>query len=289
MEKMLIDVDTGVDDALALLYLGKCGKCEIEAVTTVCGNATVANTTKNTKYVLGLLEAQAPVYSGAARPLAKELYTAKSHGHAGLGNIEGVPEACLDGLAEYKIGAAVSSNAGITILALAPLTNIALALGRYGEQMAGARYVIMGGAVRDGGNVTEYAEFNFYVDPDAAAKVLASGLDITLVPLDVCRKLVLTRRQLDSLPETTEVKAMKAMLEPYLADYEPAFGGAVLYDPLAAMIALDQKEAKTEGMCIQVETTGGRRGSCTPTAGEVKVVTEIDEEYYLREFLRVFA
>jgi purine nucleosidase/pyrimidine-specific ribonucleoside hydrolase len=278
---VLIDTDPGIDDALALLVALSSPELSVEAISTVAGNVDVERATVNLFRVLEIARpAPCPrVARGAAAPLQRPLVSAGHvHGADGLGDlaqfreIDGrprypeVPHALemLDG-ADLILDAAGRFAGKLVVIALGPLTNLATALRRDGRRLAQvARIVVMGGAVAVPGNVTPAAEFNFYVDPEAAALVLGwageSRVPLDLVPLDVTRQVVLRRRPLEA-----RLASCPRRLARFIADFT-AYGfraddastedGITLHDPLALAAAVEPALLGFEPMCVEVETEG---------------------------------
>jgi inosine-uridine nucleoside N-ribohydrolase len=222
MTRVIIDTDPGIDDLaaifFALAFAGRGGAFQVEMLTTVFGNAAIHHTTRN---ALVLLEtagrSEIPVYVGAGRPLLRDpnLGTA-IHGENGLGGIQ-VPAPTTQpqpGRAADRIVDAILAAPGeITLLALGPLTNVALALQLAPDIASAVReIVVMGGAVRVPGNVTSVATANLYNDPEAAAIVYKSGAPIVQVGMEVCVPTVITHAQLERL-----AGARNAMIDLLLA------------------------------------------------------------------------
>jgi len=203
--KMLIDTDTASDDAVALVLALTDPDVDVIAVTVVAGNVTAAQGARNAVYTRDLCGTRVPVYLGAEQPLERPLVTAQNvHGQDGMGDI-GLPlETCVpdSGDAVDKIVELAHSHPGeLTLVALGPLTNIAQAL-RRDPSIATLfdRVVIMGGTADHSGNITPVAEFNIYVDPEAADIVFRSGLPIEMVGWDVSRRdATLSEDELDEL------------------------------------------------------------------------------------------
>ncbi len=188
---MLIDTDTASDDAVALIMALRSDNAHVIAITTVAGNVPVEQGTRNALYTAELCGAETPVYQGAGKPLARRLLTAEwFHGRDGLGD-HGYPAARRGTEKQHAVEAIISSirtNPGILLVTLGPLTNIALALAQAPDLVHNVgRCVIMGGAPCCEGNVTPAAEYNMWVDPEAARMVFRSGLPIELVGWQLCR------------------------------------------------------------------------------------------------------
>jgi purine nucleosidase len=189
--KILIDTDTASDDAVALIMALRSPDVNVLAITTVAGNVDVDQGTKNALFTVELCGAEVPVFRGAAAPLARPHEDAAwFHGQDGLGDHEYRPTTRL-AEKEFAVDAMVriiQANPGIEIITLGPLTNLALALGQWPELVTHvSRCVVMGGAPCCEGNVTPAAEFNFWVDPEAARVVLSSQLPIELVGWQLSR------------------------------------------------------------------------------------------------------
>jgi purine nucleosidase len=204
---VIIDTDPSPDDAVAILMaLASPDELDVLAVTTVAGNVPVHLTSINARKALELARrTETPVYAGAAAPLIRPLVTAEDvHGRTGFDGYD-LPDPVTplaQGFApEAIVDLVMSRPAGeVTLCCLAPMTNIALALAKE-PLLAGhlREIVIMGGAFSEGGNITPAAEFNIYVDPEAAARVLQCGAAITMIPLDCTHQARTTAARLDKL------------------------------------------------------------------------------------------
>jgi len=201
---ILVDTDTGSDDAVALMMALRSPTVEVKAITTVAGNVTVEQATRNALFTVELCGADVPVFSGAARPLARDLQTADwFHGRDGLGDHGYAPSerSAASGDAVDALIATVQSTPGIEIITLGPLTNLALALERWPAlaQSIG-RCVVMGGAPCCEGNVTPAAEFNIWVDPEAARSIFTSGAPIEMIGWHLSRfDAVLNEREIQEV------------------------------------------------------------------------------------------
>ena len=247
MRRLVIDTDPGVDDAIALLVALASPEVELCAVTTVFGNVSVAQTTENALRVLALAGADViPVAAGAQRPLVhpQPHRAAHVHGANGLGGVD-LPSARrqVERLPAVPFLADLlhESPGPVTVCAIGPLTNIALLVAT--DPAAAARIerlVIMGGAY-GAGNVTPTAEFNVWSDPEAAHRVLGSGLPITVVGLDVTRPTAMDAAAVARIGASGPVgSAAAAMLDHYLDFYVRVQGGpgVVIHDALAVLEAI---------------------------------------------------
>ena len=181
----LIDTDTASDDAVAIIMALRAPDVRVAAITTVAGNVPVQQSTRNALYTVELCGADVPVYTGAEQPLLRPYQNATwFHGRDGLGE-QGYPAPRRPPAKLHAVDAiieTVEANAGLVIVTLAPLTNLALALAKKPEIAAKVgRCVVMGGAPCCEGNVTPAAEYNIWVDPEAARVVMLSGMPIELV------------------------------------------------------------------------------------------------------------
>ena len=299
---VILDVDTGVDDALAIILALRSPELDLQGILTVSGNVHVSQTTANTLAVLDFLEAPPiPVAAGAAAPLARPGITAGDvHGGDGLGGVAGRFPSSRRAVTEDAVGfllEAISRQPEqLTLIATAPLTNIALAIAKDVQTMRKLRALfVMGGAVRVPGNVGPVSEFNFAVDPEAAAIVLESGLPLTLVPLDVTERVVLTRQLLDGVSPAGKLHAFVAEIVAATMAFHRMNGereGIVLHDPLAVGVALDSSLVRREPMALAVETRGALtagmavadlrpRRRAAPTAD---VCVEVETERFLHLF-----
>lgn len=191
MRTFLIDTDTASDDAVALIMAVRADDVRVAAITVVAGNVNLQQATRNALYTVELCGASVPVYSGAERPLLRAYQDATwFHGRDGLGDHDyPAPRRLPENLhAVDAIIRVIEANPGLVLVTLGPLTNIALAVSR-SPSIVGkvSRCVIMGGNPCCEGNVTPAAEYNFWVDPEAAQVVMRSGLPVELVGWQLCR------------------------------------------------------------------------------------------------------
>jgi purine nucleosidase len=247
-EPILIDTDTASDDAVALIMALRSAATRVIAITTVAGNVPVEQATRNALYTAELCRAETPVYQGADRPLTRPLGTAEwFHGHDGLGD-HGYQPARRSPEKRHAVEAIIEiirANPGLTVVTLGPLTNIALALEQAPEiaHQVG-RCVVMGGAPCCEGNVTPAAEYNMWVDPEAARMVFRSGLPVELVGWQLCRgPAVLAPADIEHISRIgTELAHFTIECNSTArAAYRVQTGedGISLPDPVAMSIALD--------------------------------------------------
>jgi inosine-uridine nucleoside N-ribohydrolase len=275
--RLLIDTDPGIDDALALLLAFASPEATVEAITTVAGHVGVDQATRNLFRILEMIRPtpQPIIGRGAATPLGRPLVTSNDvHGDDGLGNLDRVVDA--DGRRRYAplpsiikmreaadviLETADRLREELILVAIGPLTNLATALRKepHGLSRVG-RIVVMGGAIVTPGNITPAAEFNFYVDPEAAAAVFEAGLPVELVPLDATRQAVLRQSEF-----ARRLDGSASAVARFVADFTRhgfAFGaergdaGITLHDPLALALALDPSLAKLEPFHVEVECEG---------------------------------
>ena len=204
-KKIIIDTDPGQDDAVALLLALASKELEILGVTCVAGNVPLSLTSENARKILELTRyTEIPVFAGADRPIKRTLVTAEHvHGKTGIdGPVLEKPKIKLQSkeAIAFIIETILSyPKDEITLCTLGPLTNIALAFQREPRIKTLIKEIIMmGGGFFEGGNITPAAEFNIYVDPEAAAEVLVSGIPITMLPLDVTHKALTSRSRIES-------------------------------------------------------------------------------------------
>ncbi|HMV30090.1 MAG TPA: nucleoside hydrolase, partial [Anaerolineales bacterium] len=202
---IIIDTDPGIDDALAFLLAVASPELVLDGITTIHGNASTKQTTRNALAVLELAKAShVPVYKGCDVPLVKEsLLSPETHGNQGLGYAQ-LPEPAAQAqsqhASDFLIEHIMSHPGEITLVAIGPLTNVALAIRKEPRIVQNVKEVfIMGGAVFHPGNTTAQTEYNVYVDPHAAHIVFHSGMPMILTPLDVTYQCIFTPDDLKRL------------------------------------------------------------------------------------------
>lgn len=269
-KSLLVDCDTGIDDAIALLYLLADPRVQICAITTVFGNISAGSAARNTLWVLDLAgrTGEVPVAKGSEVTLVGEQThrTGEVHGGEGLGGVEvGQPAGQLVGenAAELIVRTAHERPGEVHLLATGPLTNLAVALRLEPELPRLVDGVtIMGGAALAPGNVTPAAEANIWHDPEAAQAVLSASWGTTLVPLDVTMRDVITEEQRRSLAAAPGSVARFAadILDHYMDFYTSVFGRrcCACHDVLAAAIAVgDVVPTRAVSVRVAVNTSPG--------------------------------
>lgn len=302
---MLLDCDTGVDDAVAILLAKHLKTLELVAVTSVAGNVEIDKTTVNALRVLEIAGMeQIPVYRGAEKPLLCEPITAHYvHGQNGLGGLELPPPKrepeklpAWDAIYEY----AKKYEGELTIVAIGPLTNLALAIAKYKAlPKLLKRIVVMGGAAV-GGNVTPSAEFNIYADPEAADMVFTCGAPVYMCGLDVTLASYLTAEELDELAKQGTKQAVFArdVLQGIL-QFSRGYNlpGVCFHDPVTLLYADDDSYFQTDHVGIRVETKGSiTRGKTVTDLYSDKqmehnayIVTKVDREEFKRRVFEMMA
>ncbi|MFD2332731.1 nucleoside hydrolase [Cohnella sp. GCM10020058] len=305
MKKIILDVDTGIDDSMAIAYAVRSPELDVLGVTTCFGNTTVEEATRNTLVVLERLGSEAPVVAGAGKPLFRgptKGSTVEIHGEDGIGNTyETAPSRqALGGFAAGFIAEQIMRYPGeVTIVTVGTLTNLALAImqePRIVELVD--RVIVMGGAVTVPGNVTPHAEANIYADPEAAEYVFKSGIPLTLVGLDVTMQTLLPLARVQEWRSKSSAHAgmLADMTEFYIGAYErmyPGIGGCALHDPLAVGVAIDPSFVRHRRMHVQVDLEGilsygrtvGDLRAKPASASNADVCLEVEADRFLAHFL----
>jgi len=253
---IVIDCDPGHDDAFAIMLALASPEVELRAITTVAGNQTLDKTTRNALKVLELVNrTDVPVCAGAERPLVRELRTAPNvHGESGLDGPD-LPEPTTEPVdADVVDFLADVLEPGVVLVPTGPLTNVARLLER--QPGAAERIVWMGGAYAEG-NVTPAAEFNAFVDPEAADIVFASGLDVTMIGLDVTHQALFTADHAEALRGAGAAgKAVAEMADFFLLFHRQRyrFDGAPIHDAMAVAHVIDPSLVRTVHCNVSVET-----------------------------------
>lgn len=302
MEKVILDVDTGIDDALAIIYGIESKQLDILGITTVNGNVPLEKVTTNTLKVLQLAGREdIKVYPGAKEPYLKEAHHVyEIHGSDGIGNaldnmrIESNTEDTF--AADFIIESVKANPKEITLILVGPLTNLALAL-KKSPEIADLikRVVIMGGAVASPGNTTPSAEFNIYADAEAAKVAFHKGLDIVLVGLDVTRQAMIDLSHIEGFSGYKYYDFIKKSTEVYRQFYESHHGrnACALHDPLTVGYVLDETFLITQPVYVDVEikselSYGQTIADFSNQMGKepnVKVCLDVDGDRFVKHFI----
>ena len=304
MKPIILDVDTGIDDAMAIAYAAHSPELQLLGLTTLFGNIPADEATRNTLYWLQQLgRGDVPVYAGADKPLSrsKDAYAKHVHGEDGLGGALGdarpAGRAASMSAGQFMVEQARRLPGELTIIAVGPMTNLAEAIQLDPEFVRNVgRVVVMGGAVTVRGNVTPHAEANIHSDPEAAEIVFGSGLPLTLVGLDVTMKTLLPRARLQEWRDKGDAVArfLADATDFYIDAYErfnPGIGGCALHDPLAVGVVIDPSFCRTEAMPVKVdvseEDTAGKTYADRDAADRptIDVCLKVDADRFLAHFM----
>ena len=254
-ERIVLDCDPGHDDAIAILLALASPELDLVGITTVQGNQTLEKTTANAIRILEFAgRSDVPVAAGAKRPLLREPFVAKYvHGESGLDG-PALPPAQGSPLDQHAVDFLGEHVDGTTLVAVGPLTNVGLLLARYPGARP-ERIVLMGGSIGLG-NVTPAAEFNIWADPEAAARVFESGLDITMIGLDVTHEALMTKADADRLRDTGRVGTLVAELWEFYNRFHSqtyGFDGSPIHDAVALAYAFRPELVETAHRHVAIE------------------------------------
>ena len=304
--KLILDLDTGIDDALAIAYALGSPEAELIGITATYGNVLMEDSVRNSLAVLDVLGADAvPVYPGlphssTTADFAVQEISAFIHGRNGLGEAVIAPSvrsAATIGAVDFILEASRRYGEELVYVPTGPLTNLAAALERDPALAGRLRVVLMGGALTVSGNVSPWAEANISQDPDAADAVFRSGIDATMIGLDVTLQTLLTyghtRRWRDlGTPAGT---FLADMTDYYIRAYEttaPGLGGCGLHDPLAVAVAVDPTLVTTLPINLQVDVEGPTRGRTIGDTARLndphkagRVALGVDVDRFLEELM----
>ena len=262
----ILDTDPGVDDALAIMLALGSPELDVMGICTVSGNVPLNTGTRNAQGLLQLLDrTEIPVFAGADQPLKRDpVFATEVHGESGMGQaVLPEPSQKIKGDAVDFLVQTLSDQPGeITIIAVGPLTNLALAEQRQPGTLQKAKQVIvMGGAIAETGNSTPVAEFNFYADPHAAQIVVHSDAALLIVPLDATRQVVLSETDIEN-----QIAPLKTVASQFVVDavqnvfalYRQLEREPIVYlhDPLAVGAAIAPELLRSETLYIDIETSG---------------------------------
>jgi purine nucleosidase len=302
---LILDVDTGIDDMIALLIAATSPELNLRGVTCVAGNVEIHHVARNTGKILQMVgRPDVPVSIGAAKPMQRRLRTApETHGPTGTGFVELRGEDRKLGSTEFTpipaaryLGAHIKRHPGeITVLALGPLTNVAMA-SQNGVDLGAARDVVwMGGTLEERGNTTETGEWNACVDPEAAERCLRAGAVKRMFPLDATQDVVFTMDDLSILPETHAARVVRDAIRFYVGFHRQAEGidGCYLHDPVTLIGALLRPDLVTDSIRERLAcdtgadayVAGSLYRSNAADRPEVEIAVAIDPEGMKAELL----
>ncbi|MCS6882237.1 MAG: nucleoside hydrolase [Oscillochloridaceae bacterium] len=302
--RVVLDTDPGIDDALAILLGLASPEIDLVALSVVHGNCTLAEAVTNALAVAELAgRPDLAVAAGCDRPLLRPAVTAHdTHGAKGLGYAS-LSQSAAQPVAEHAVDVLIrevmAAPGEVTLVAVGPLTNVALAL-RKEPRMARAvrECIFMGGAFRAEGNITPLAEFNVFVDPHAAQIVFSSGMPLTIMPWDITRDVRLTQADVDRLLERGGpiprfiADATRYYLEFHLQEF--GWAGCSINDPAALSLAWWPELAQTRDLYVEVElaselTLGKTVGDFSGKSGRApnaRLVESFDAKEFIARFLR---
>lgn len=299
-KKIIIDADPGIDDALAISFAINSGHYDILGITAVSGNVEATLCYKNILKILNFEQTSIPTYMGSEKPLKRKLVTAKeTHGMDGLGETD-LPykqkEPEKENAVEFILES-LKKDKSIKIFALGPLTNIAKALQKDRSAFEGVEIVSMGGAFKTHGNCSPVAEFNYWVDPDAADYVIKNYPGkIKIIPLDVTRKFVLTPNIISYLKHLDSRKAefIEKITNFYMDfhyEYENIIG-SVINDPLTLIADINEEIFEKHEYYCEVQKEGYAIGQLIVDEYDFYkkepnaiIYTDINEKIAMKEFL----
>jgi purine nucleosidase len=264
---IIFDTDPGIDDALAILLALASPEIRVDGIVTVHGNVSTAQTTENALAILELAGAShIPVYKGCDLPLVKEsLLSPETHGDKGLGYANLPVPATKPQVkhgSDFLIERIMSQPNEITLVAIGPLTNVALALRKEPRIVQNVKEVlVMGGAIQHAGNTTALAEFNTFVDPHAAHVVFHSGMPITLTPLDVTYQCIFTTDDLNRLlkidsPITKYIADSTRFYMEFHDEYQ-SIQGCVINDPMTLALTFMPEICDYQNLVVDVDISTG--------------------------------
>ncbi|WP_342621660.1 nucleoside hydrolase [Erysipelothrix sp. P66] len=302
--KVILDVDTGIDDTFSIAYMCAQKDVSLIGITTVYGNIDVDQATQNTLDLLYYFKCETiPVYRGCTHARSDEAYEhlaggIKFHGKNGIGNAVLSPSPILENsihAVDFLIESAKKYGKELVIISSGPLTNLARAIERNPKAMAGINnLVLMGGALSVPGNVSKFAEANVAQDDLSSKIVLGSSIPITMIGLDVTTRAIITHEDINHW--TTSAPELYQIIQYYLDAYKdayPTWGGCALHDPLAVFAALHPEFVTGPTVNVEVLTDPEQKGRTildthayqvgkTPN---VKVALDVDIEHFKKSLL----
>lgn len=256
---IILDTDPGIDDAAAIAAALLDDEIDVKLITTVSGNVSVDKTTLNALKLVEFIGRDVPVARGAEKPLLRKLVQAIAvHGESGLTGYEfKTPVKKIESIhaVEAMKNTIIESEEPITIVAIAPLTNIALLFSLYPECRKKIKSIVLMGGSASRGNITPAAEFNFYVDPESAKIVFESGVEIVMCGLDVTTKALLTESDVTELSKINRVSNMLCSL--FLSYHGGNLkDGLMMHDLCAVAYIVKPELFQTIDAHVDIETSG---------------------------------
>jgi len=299
-QKLIIDTDPGVDDAMAIIYAHLAEDIELMGLTTIFGNVTRDIATRNALTLVEMLDSTAAVAAGAPTPLQQDAREVawEVHGREGFGDIPpGSPQRNADPRPAYQfIIDTIHQHPGeVTLCPIGPLTNIALALQHDPSIVAAVKaVVVMGGSLDEGGNVTPHAEANIWQDPHAAEQVFSANWPVTMMGLDVTHRVICTPEEFATLPAAAPVYGgfLNQAAQFYFDFHQRVDGlhGCHMHDPTAVIAVLHPEWVETTALPLDVvlegEQVGRTQRSSKPNKTSVNVATRIQAEAVKKHFLQ---
>ena len=301
--KLILDTDPGIDDALAFILLKAMPEVSLQAITVTHGNTTVEKCTTNALKLVELLGmTDIPIAMGATEPLVKTLSVAEeTHGDTGLGHavLPDPSTKIASKNAANLIIDIVNANPGeITILCIGPVTNLALALLKDPTLRKKIKNVVsMAGTIHYPGNATPSSEYNVFCDPESFDILLRSGIDLTIVPLDVTYKCLFTKSHVDRLKDAREdirsfIDRSTAFYMEFHAEYQ-GIEGCAINDPLAAAILVKPELVTLRDYYVDIELSGefttaklsADHFTATGNTPNAKVAMEVNVEAFMDFFI----
>jgi len=295
VKKLIIDTDCGIDDAIAIMMAISRKDVDVVGITTVSGNTYVDQVTDNVLRLLSYFgRKDIPVFKGASVPLIQKLSRGeKIHGENGLGGVllpetDKKEEAIRAPDAIFKLA---KENEGLIVITLGPLTNIAIAISLYPELKNLIKEIVSMGGALERGNVTRFAEFNFYQDPEAVQFVINSGIPMTVVPWDpIANSMFLENELKEFVDESSSAgKLLLDLVQTPMNFIEKFYGvrGVVFPDPMTVAYVLDERVGKNVilgDIRMELNYTTLRGASILVEGERMRIITEINKSAF-RELL----
>lgn len=297
--KIIIDTDPGVDDALAIAFAIK-AKLPIEAICTVYGNSTIKNSTINAQSILEMINTDIPIYQGADKPIRGQSKLAQSHGDNGLGGFylksnKKVSEKST--LEFYRYILSKSNTESVTIVAIGPTTNIGQLINKYPELIDKIdKIIIMGGVFGEDGNISQYAEFNVYNDPYSLELILKSKIkEIIIIPANICRKVIFTKELFNRIDNPKLSSSLNKISEMYINYYSDnseygKFKGGVMYDLLTIALLIKPNLFNSKKKKVIVETKNKKKFGMTEIvkgSSNCKIITNVKVDKLKELYIKV--